>query len=214
MQRLQQDLVCQGPCFNPGILLHSLFLTDVSCRRRHILMTSPPSPDQSRLRWRVHRPHDRRLHHLRHLRRHPQVRLLHEVFCNELPRNRRKRKFFSRRMGESDDCINRLAKKDGIIDKKFWVYWRPILLIIEIHQFNDVLMIFTKGNISSIILMGGLWHSDRRPTKVGRIYVIAIGVSVYQLSTKGSHHFKKRGFYEKLSQNVLQTDPTSWPNMY
>ena len=23
------------------------------------------------------------------------------------------------RMGESDDCINRLAKKDGIIDKKF-----------------------------------------------------------------------------------------------
>ena len=24
-----------------------------------------------------------------------------------------------RRMGESDDCINRLAKKDGIIDKKF-----------------------------------------------------------------------------------------------
>jgi len=24
-----------------------------------------------------------------------------------------------RRMGESDDCINRLAKKDGILDKKF-----------------------------------------------------------------------------------------------
>ena len=24
-----------------------------------------------------------------------------------------------RRMGESDDCINRLAKKDGVIDKKF-----------------------------------------------------------------------------------------------
>ncbi|XP_023331622.1 40S ribosomal protein S21 [Eurytemora carolleeae] len=24
-----------------------------------------------------------------------------------------------RRMGESDDCINRLAKKDGIVDKKF-----------------------------------------------------------------------------------------------
>jgi len=24
-----------------------------------------------------------------------------------------------RRMGESDDCINRLAKKDGLIDKKF-----------------------------------------------------------------------------------------------
>lgn len=24
-----------------------------------------------------------------------------------------------RRMGESDDCINRLAKNDGIIDKKF-----------------------------------------------------------------------------------------------
>merc|ERR1712241_1657749 len=26
-----------------------------------------------------------------------------------------------RRMGESDDCINRLAKKDGNIDKKFWM---------------------------------------------------------------------------------------------
>ncbi len=24
-----------------------------------------------------------------------------------------------RRMGESDDCINRLAKKDGLVDKKF-----------------------------------------------------------------------------------------------
>jgi len=24
-----------------------------------------------------------------------------------------------RRMGESDDCINRLSKKDGILDKKF-----------------------------------------------------------------------------------------------
>jgi small subunit ribosomal protein S21e len=24
-----------------------------------------------------------------------------------------------RRMGESDDCINRLAKKDGLLDKKF-----------------------------------------------------------------------------------------------
>nr|ALS04598.1 40S ribosomal protein S21 [Pseudodiaptomus poplesia]ALS04796.1 40S ribosomal protein S21 [Pseudodiaptomus poplesia]ALS04903.1 40S ribosomal protein S21 [Pseudodiaptomus poplesia]ALS04938.1 40S ribosomal protein S21 [Pseudodiaptomus poplesia] len=24
-----------------------------------------------------------------------------------------------RRMGESDDCLNRLAKKDGVIDKKF-----------------------------------------------------------------------------------------------
>ena len=25
-----------------------------------------------------------------------------------------------RRMGESDDCINRLAKKDGVIAKNFW----------------------------------------------------------------------------------------------
>merc|ERR1712130_684551 len=45
VQCLQQDLVCEGPRLNP---------------------------DQPCLRGRVHWPHDRRLHHLRHLRRHPQ----------------------------------------------------------------------------------------------------------------------------------------------
>ena len=50
------------------------------------------------------------------------------------------------RMG--DDCINRLTKKNCIIDKKFWAY-RPNLLIIDIHQFSDWVLAETPINCHS-----------------------------------------------------------------
>ena len=41
-------------------------------------------PDQPCLCGRVHWTHDRRLHHLRHLRRHPQVSWMKYIFCQGL----------------------------------------------------------------------------------------------------------------------------------
>ena len=133
VQRLQQDPVCQGPRFHPGqafkllSLLIKFLLKNCACRSfTFVLQINLASVDESTgrmtggfttyaicgaiRRWGF-------------LKSRITTAISPFIWCvfkcpykGHFPSVS---DLFCRRMGESDDCINRLAKKDGIIDKKF-----------------------------------------------------------------------------------------------